>query len=132
MSKLTDNTSGLQTILESLQNKAAGGGVETCEVEIGDNAEMSSPDPDPAYTYLNENLDIQTCQPVRGTTETVKIVKNSIVFITNFGTMAGLDNEDYISKTMVLLGDGPNNAFENGGGMTAFIVTGDGVLISST
>lgn len=53
MSKLTDNTSGLQTILESLQNKAAGGSSFPYTATFNSNLGLTA---NIFYDYINSEI----------------------------------------------------------------------------
>ena len=124
MSKLTDNTSGLQTILEALQHKAAGGGgVETCEVEVGIGSSF------PllgviTYLYTDEDFNFRTISFKEEdglNTVIIRPVKNSIILTDNLATM-GTESETIIQMLVGSLG---NSAFGR-----AFLVTGNGQLLA--
>lgn len=84
MSKLTDNTSSLQTILETLQNKAAGGGIETCTITIEPDTfeQPSSP------TYYYTDAETMTIESISTQNAVLTIPKNSIIAIIEWNSQS--------------------------------------------
>ena len=86
MSKLTDNTSGLQTILESLQNKTVGGGgVETCIVTIEPYHGVASPI---SPTYYYTDAETMTIESISTQNAVLTIPKNSIIAIIEWNSQS--------------------------------------------